>query len=1272
MKRLLLLILVCLPSVIFSQGMNRKSEFSPATPNSAEILKRGLIPLNQYNGLPNINLPIYSFNFDGKEIPLSLSYNAGGLRPSQEASWVGLGWSLMAQPTITRAINQHSDIGSQKLENSPGNTGYCFGDVVPSFVTSGSSFVTTLENYSYGPAYSTMDTQPDIFTANLYGETVKFILTQKAVNGTIEAKIINGSIAKVNYIEATRVFEIIDSEGFKYVFDQKEYVTNFSESSTNKNIDDIYTLQNGHWYDGLDRELITSWMVGKIESPNNKELDFVYYGENTAPINADGINDIHISISPTQVFESKTLAYCQGGNIYPDGSAKVYSYQRSAQENKYLKEIVDVSTGKRIFFKVADREDIKKFDPFEHSNTVAYIYGSTRDSHDHPKKLVGIEVFSNTGKRVKKVLFDQSYFNGHKLADPNKDNYLRLKLDQVTIDNANYDFYYHLPDSLPTKNTSAVDFWGFYSGDTSGNRIPTHFLDNTYPIGDCNGLEWPVAGQLIQAGNKGSHFESARIGILNKIVYPTGGFTEFEYEGNTAKVSSNSSSVYYSKYTSMYLEHNNREASAGFPYSSSTESGTKTYAVGGLRVKSIMNRDFDGSLLLKKSYRYDGFDGSAIPMSSGKLMNELFYYYPNYSHDLNGNIIGTALVASSTNKVYGNFSAQGSHIGYSFVEETVVNADNTSEDNGRIVTEFINRPNAALQTTYNGDLSWDAPSRHFEEANGKILSQKIYSNVFGSTPKREITNTYSEFSGWVANALKAYYSNMRGSIIGSQGGSAGIPIDWKILYSRLNYSVYRTYALLATSSVKDYFDDGSFTERFTSNTYNTYPQITSSSLTDSRGNDILTEYYYPYNTDYGVDSHPRMSALVGANRIGSPVYTRNYYNGQLTGHELISYDYFSGNLLPSAISYQRGDGPLASMEQRLEYLDYDENANPTEVSQDSGPGVAYLWGYEKEYPVAKVVNIESSDTPIEDIIDQDVIDNPLSAESSYESELDKIRTHADYQNAMVYTYTHEPLVGLKSISSERGYTNFFEYDSRERLVRTKDEEKSIINDIGYSLNNEDVDCLNCVEELTLTTDKYQIYDLETVTINYSIVPGFGTISEWYIDYGDGTFDVGTGSPPANFSHTYQGIGLKPIRLFLTNSSGESISGNVNVRLYPGTTPGGDVYFGNINQSSSNSTATTARIYGDVGAVITYTVQIGGDSQIFDGTGSVDGYSNQVSGSQSVQNTVTIPAGGYVDCSVQTFNPNGANGTVTTVININSTSIGQVAGGPSTISHTYSN
>src|SRR5205823_6478481 len=88
-------------------------------PNVAALGKYIDYPIGNYTGTPEINVPIYKLKDGPINLPVSLSYHASGIRVSEVASWVGLGWALNAGGMIGRTVRGGPDEGVYSPQASP-------------------------------------------------------------------------------------------------------------------------------------------------------------------------------------------------------------------------------------------------------------------------------------------------------------------------------------------------------------------------------------------------------------------------------------------------------------------------------------------------------------------------------------------------------------------------------------------------------------------------------------------------------------------------------------------------------------------------------------------------------------------------------------------------------------------------------------------------------------------------------------------------------------------------------------------------------------------------------------------------------------------------------------------------------------------------------------------------------------------------------------------------------------------------------------------------
>lgn len=78
----------------------------PPSPTAASLGIYGEFPVNYYSGTTSISIPIYDINTANHSLPIKLNYFSTGIRVGDNASWVGLGWSLSAAGVITKTTRE--------------------------------------------------------------------------------------------------------------------------------------------------------------------------------------------------------------------------------------------------------------------------------------------------------------------------------------------------------------------------------------------------------------------------------------------------------------------------------------------------------------------------------------------------------------------------------------------------------------------------------------------------------------------------------------------------------------------------------------------------------------------------------------------------------------------------------------------------------------------------------------------------------------------------------------------------------------------------------------------------------------------------------------------------------------------------------------------------------------------------------------------------------------------------------------------------------------
>jgi hypothetical protein len=150
--------------------------------------------------------------------------------------------------------------------------------------------------------------------------------------------------------------------------------------------------------------------------------------------------------------------------------------------------------------------------------------GTPRQDLSGAYHLDNIKVFSDGNELVKRVDFDY----GYRVTDPADPLSKRLLLAAVAESGSDpaqqqrHRFLYDSSIVAPPRTSAAQDFWGYYNGQTgNANLVPTTIVN------------LPQAGNTrINGADRHVRSEYAQFAILKRIVYPTGGHTDFEFENN--------------------------------------------------------------------------------------------------------------------------------------------------------------------------------------------------------------------------------------------------------------------------------------------------------------------------------------------------------------------------------------------------------------------------------------------------------------------------------------------------------------------------------------------------------------------------------------------------------------------------------------------------------------------------------------------------------------------------------------------------------------------
>jgi len=851
-KKFISTIYVILPYLLFAQFDGYIPTGNPITPITYSFLKYGENPVNEYNGMPEIKIPIYTIDAGSIKFPIELKYHAGGIKVAEEASWVGLGWDLDFG-NITQIVNDRDDLGDYTKElpdylgyytpyeypmeykyplSEPNNPNGGWPKKIPMSQTNPTHSIVWYTDYyvpidtvryqkrelfnAYGwTSADLVDSEPDVFKANFNGNYIEFILDFPSNTATSRI-VLNNKGYKINQTYPSEEFtgwEITSPDGIKYTFN---YVTEiYSKKSQMKYFEAYFTKQPVH-------PVIRSrtWHLSKITGIDGREIILNWN-----------------STEPVYQFPSfsQTYKYFQTGN-YQNQACGWNAYIRDA-DNCYPGSANGCSASFDMLPPNQTLGDVGfssiQYEPSRlyYIDTIFFplgeviFYTSTRlNDLKENKKLDAIEIKNNINQIVKRFDFAFDYFiginNGKGInTEPGlqtmgikteDEKLLRLKLTELTeFGMPPYHFVYN-DTILPSKCSYAVDYWGFYNGKTENISLIPNPVDLGIP-----------PSQIPENGNDHkSDLTYIKAATLETIYYPTGGYTHYDYELNTFRPSCN-------------INEGN-----------------------GIRIKSVTNYE-DGSIINKTNYTYeDGISLSRLNFKTGDS-----YTRANVGPTTSFLNVSCRILSSS-NFYSSSLLGSGNSVGYTKVITEQV--DINGNINGKTIREFYNYPDIGYDWFPERNFNLPLIKNFYFPSNGLLRREEIWQKE--GYPIRIVENKYSfhispVYYGVMIGFNRLYavgYPNEGNCIIGT----------WEQDYCGY-YPIFSGWNSLDSTIVTNYQNPSLSIIVRTANFYDGMNNISVSRTTTSGQENIEEDYYYPYTTP--VSSEPYMTNLFDQNRINHPV-----------------------------------------------------------------------------------------------------------------------------------------------------------------------------------------------------------------------------------------------------------------------------------------------------------------------------------------------------------------------------------------------------------------
>jgi YD repeat-containing protein len=1101
----------------------------PPSPEAAALAKYADIPVSLYSGIPQIAIPLYELRERRLALPITLSYHASGNKVENMAPRTGLGWSLLSEGVVTRAVrgwpDENGDYGFLNQARSR---------VLTDFTT---NFRTEQERYEWFSSMvdGCMDIEPDLFYVNVAGYSFKFMFNWQGV--PVIASDRPFKVTPIGMNPGTNDF----IDGWEIVAEDGTIFT-FSEIERTGIVNDLPPLSCRF---GLSEEDIPqSWYLTSIHTPDRQTyINFDY-------------------TSYTQQHESWSAEFLSHNAAL---SSAIPSKERllTAVYGKHLSRI-RTSSGQTV---------------------IDFLPGSQRTDVDGSEATLGEMIVKNiNGRIVKHWTFEYDYSTGRLTLK-------KLTEKAGTLSQPPYEFQYY-PGTLPDAMSFAKDHWGFYNSNSAqtairetrqgpnvgigtpvllagANREPDPgrvlrgmLREITYPTGGKDILEFEshdysfeqnveLVGEVTTDESRtasapdpdtpaGEEHEEVRQftvssptvltwtafptlngsglggvgGVWFRIVRNSDGYIlaqrSYSGTGGVRPPEQNIIDVAQGTYT---LVVGGEKAPEGFGQCFVTvtvgwQQGTGQVITqirqgGGVRIAKITRAYGNGNpdKITRYVYRLQE-DGRE--KSSGSLLESGYHYedWVQYANSDPTNQHEMRFCRFSQNRSALG-TTYGSHVGYSHV--TVLHG--ADGENGKTVYRY-NSPRQVID--YPSFAIPYPPAASYDHMRGLLLEQTDYTS--NGMMVRKATNNY-----------RFYNQEVKGVKVGwLHPGTAPTGPGFLDRYAVAHYSNILGYSRLANTQETNYPTSLAFPLQ-TGVAYwyqeNGHKQLILMGRKTSEQDSVITQYIYPH--DYSAPAGSAVDNMKTRHIVNQVIESVSWEKATNTTPVLIaaakkSFTTQNNVIVPSTEWSARLAGPIPTtdplgtarqqFEERFFYDAYDTYGNLRAHAMKNGISTAYLWGLNGTVPIAKVEHAQSWQiffTSFEE--DNGAVDGisrtgrkcktlagtftlpgmPASggdyilsywtkegtgpwtyrektivnyqsgsviATDAINGYLDEVRLYP--KGAAMTTFTHEPLVGLTSVTDTNNVTLHYSYDAFGRLSCVRDQDQNILECNEYKYQEE--------------------------------------------------------------------------------------------------------------------------------------------------------------------------------------------------------------------------
>ncbi|GGH76707.1 hypothetical protein HNQ91_004303 [Filimonas zeae] len=1082
---------------------NRGAAIIPPSPNSAAIEKFGVTPVNYSTGIPEINYPMWNWSRGKLSLSLGLSYHAGGNKVQDLPGNVGLGWALSTSYRVSRTL--------RGLNDDLINYGYMHSPVLPTVVTTQydngyynilhyigwqeafySSIGITPRNSPYSDlvrevGMGKMDGEQDVFSFSYPGGSGKFVIDKG--KKIVPLEYTNSKLTmSLNSAGAIASFNITDDKGVIYQYMNLE-IQHFETVSTSQAVPETYqgdyasawlltyiidpqvkdtiefkyasALPPNAFYETGFRETRTLHLTSSTSSgahtPNYVEQAVGSYDR--VELNEPQLAEIRLpdgskvnleyGFNRTDLVNAKALTLLTVTNMNNDVVKKyrmAYSYFTSSGVSPFIPYESGNDYSKRLRLdsvsELAISGPLAKVTKFTYEGTALNPRNSTNVDH------WGYNVSPARGNSVRTARMkkepleyglspgEAEYWSGANLYPDS--NYVQAGiLQQITYPTGGHTtFEYECNRAFSIVNynnnslTSGTLSWALSAFNTAKSismpgrtqeRVRFYLKANepnprpapgTGPVSCIEGMqdEKVVRFQVVSTDNT--------ISVNLDVVYAhmVGG-AAVDTDLPVDKVYT-VKAVYDASATCAYMYPFSLQAYVSYevtPYDK---------LAGGVRVKKVQAFDGAGNRLTKEYFYTDSMGRSSATIA---VVPDYRYHRETTSYS-NANPSKRIVMSSSPTGTLNFFN--GSPVIYKRVIEV--------ESNGAYTERLYDSVYEGRGPT---GIYPFIPIQDFPLLSGTLIKERI-ADAAGVVQVEKLY-TYNKVTSLLGDSC-------RNMVVGLIATGGNFPSKmWVVDGYWLKVCLIEPL----TEETRTYSGASYISEKIT-RAYDNLHYLSSNKIINSTNQELNEGFSYVHSQTGSVYDFMRSKNILGSIRGRTTSITQ----GNLSlDEERNNYALWNGGVLVDVATREKKllDNPYFTLEN---YGAYDDKGNVLQYTGKDGIITSFFWGYNKQYPLAKVVGKSYNELVTLSGINLAVVNNPAS-ESALLTELNKLRA---VSGTMVSTYLYKPLVGIKREIDMNGNSTYYEYDLFNRLNLVRDKDNNIIKKFCYNYQGQQTECTETV------------------------------------------------------------------------------------------------------------------------------------------------------------------------------------------------------------------